>query len=93
MAFPSKDFSLYTPFLDFSTAGIFKNAKFKMQLNNSREMRTIKYINREGSHAQVAPKSKVRGKKRRALFFLHPTRLRRSLARSLATRNGDDARA
>ena len=64
-----------------------------MQLNNSREMITIKYINREGSHAQVARKSKVRGKKRRALFFLHPTRLRRSLARSLATRNGDDAGA
>ena len=60
MAFPSKDFSLYTPFLDFSTAGIFKNAKFKMQLNNSREMRTIKYIKREGSRAQVARKSKVR---------------------------------
>ena len=54
-------------------------------------MMTMKYINREGSHAQVARKSKVRGKKRRALSFLRPTRLRRSLARSLATRNGDDA--
>ena len=62
-----------------------------MQLKNSREMMTIKYINREGSHARVARKSKVREEERRALLFLHPTRLRLPLAPSLATRNGDDA--
>ena len=89
--FPKQRFQLVNSdpfsFLDFSTAGILKNAKFKMQLKNSREMMTIKHINPEGSHAQVARKSKVRGKKRRALLFLRPTRLRLPLAPSLATRN------
>ena len=52
---------------------------------------TLIYMNREGSHVQVARQSKVRGKKRRTLLFLCHIRLRRSLARSLAIRNGDDA--
>ena len=62
-----------------------------MQLYNSSQIMTLIYINREGSHAQVARQSKVRGKKRRTLLFLRHIRLRRSLARSLAIRNGDDA--
>ena len=52
---------------------------------------TLMYMNREGSHAQVARQSKVRRKKRSALLFLRHIRLRRSLARLLAIRNGDDA--
>ena len=52
---------------------------------------TLIYMNREGSHMQVARQSKVRGKKRRTLLFLRHIRLRRSLARSLTIRNGDDA--
>ena len=43
-------------------------------------------------HARVARERrrarKVRGKNMRALCFLRPSRVRRSLARSLATRNG-----
>ena len=41
--------------------------------------------NNERSYMRVAHESKVRGKKGRALFFHHPTRLRCSLTRSLAT--------
>ena len=47
------------------------------------------------SHARVARGkrrgSKARGKKVRAIRFLRPSRLHRSLARSFATRNGEVA--
>ena len=39
-----------------------------MQFNNSREIMTLKCINHKGSHAQVAPESKVRERKGE-LFF------------------------
>ena len=51
--------------------------------------------NIERSHARVTSErrggSKVREKKVRALRFLHPSQLHRSLARSLTTRNGEVA--
>ena len=67
-----------------------------MKFNNSGEIMkimTLKCINHKGSHAQVACQSKVRERKGE-LFFPPsppPPLPHGSIARSLATRNGDDA--
>ena len=64
-----------------------------MKFNNSGEIMkimTLKCINHKGSHAQVACQSKVRERKGE-LFFSSPPLPHGSIARSLATRNGDDA--
>ena len=65
-----------------------------MQLYNSSQIMTLIYksIVRVVTRKCHKSKSKVRGKKMRALLFLRQIRLRRSLARSLAIRNGDDAK-
>ena len=63
-----------------------------MKFNNSGEIMkimTLKCINHKGSHAQVACQSKVR--ERKGELFFPPPLPHGSIARSLATRNGDDA--
>ena len=70
-----------------------------MKFNNSGEIMkimTLKCINHKGSHAQVACQSKVRERKGELFFSSpppppHPPLPHGSIARSLATRNGDDA--
>ena len=68
-----------------------------MKFNNSGEIvkiMTLKCINHKGSHAQVACQSKVRERKGELFFSSpppHPPLPQGSIARSLATRNGDDA--
>ena len=72
-----------------------------MKFNNSGEIMkimTLKCINHKGSHAQVACQSKVRERKGELFFSSpppltppHPPLPHGSIARSLSTRNGDDA--